>query len=70
MNRDDQADIVSDITPWLDAKIAATLCHRTQHAMFLRNSGAASVGDMVLRTESFHIWKGPIPEFTKVQKKA
>ena len=69
MNRDDQADIVRDITPWLDAKIAATLCHRTQHAMFLRNSGAPSVPDMVLRTESFHVRKGPIPEFTEIHKK-
>jgi len=69
MNRDDQADIVQDITPWLAAKIAATLCHRTQHTMFLRNSGGASISDMVLRKESFHIWKGPIPEFTEIHKK-
>ena len=62
LNRDDRAHIVRDVTPWLDAKIAATLCHRTQHAMFLRNTGLASVPDMVIRTESFHIWKGPMPE--------
>lgn len=62
LNRDDRAHIVRDITPWLYAKIAAILCHRTQHAMFLRNTGAASVPDMVIRTESFHIWKGPMPE--------
>ena len=62
LNRNDPAHIVRDVTPWLDAKIAATLCHRTQHAMFLRNTGVASVPDMVIRTESFHIWKGPMPE--------
>jgi len=61
LNKDDHADIVYDVTPWLDAKIAAALCHRTQHAMFLRNSGAPSVRDMVWTTESFHIWQGPLP---------
>jgi LmbE family N-acetylglucosaminyl deacetylase len=64
LNKDDQADIVHDIKPWIDAKIAAVLCHRTQHAMFLRNSGAPGVAKMVssmLSTESFHIWKGPLP---------
>jgi LmbE family N-acetylglucosaminyl deacetylase len=61
LNKDDRADIVHDVTPWLDAKIAAGLCHQTQHAMFLRNSGAPSVRDMVENTESFHIWQGALP---------
>jgi len=61
LNNNDHADIVHDVTPWLDAKIAAALCHQTQHAMFLRNSGAPSVRDMVWNTESFHIWQGSIP---------
>ena len=61
LNKDDPADIVRDVTQWLDTKIEAALCHKTQHAMFLRNTGAPSVEDMVLRTESFHIWKGPLP---------
>jgi len=60
LNKDDFADIVHDVTPWLDAKIAAGLCHQTQHAMFLRNSGAPSVRDMVEITESFHIWQGSL----------
>jgi len=62
LNQDDPADIVHDVTPWLEAKIAAVLCHQTQHAMFLRNSGAASVRDMVWNTESFHIWQGSLPD--------
>jgi LmbE family N-acetylglucosaminyl deacetylase len=62
LNQADRADIVNDITPWLDAKIAAALCHKTQHAMFLRNSGAPDVARMVWNTESFHIWKGPLPD--------
>ena len=61
LNQDDRADIISDIIPWLDIKVAAALCHRTQHAMFLRNSGAPSVPAMVWKTESFHIWQGPLP---------
>ena len=60
LNKDDRADIVQDVTPWLGAKIAAALCHQTQHAMFLRNSGAATVRDMVRQTESFHIWQGSL----------
>jgi LmbE family N-acetylglucosaminyl deacetylase len=62
LNQDDRADIVHDVTPWLDAKIAAGLCHQTQHAMFLRNSGAPTVRDMIQNTESFHIWQGSLPK--------
>jgi len=61
LNKDDRADIMHDVTPWLEAKIAAARCHRTQHAMFLRNSGAPSVHDMVWSAESFHIWQGFLP---------
>lgn len=61
LNKDDPANMVLDISPWLDAKIAAALCHQTQHAMFLRNSGAPSVEDMVWKTESFRLWQGQLP---------
>jgi LmbE family N-acetylglucosaminyl deacetylase len=61
LNKDDRADIVHNVTPWIEAKIAAALCHQTQHAMFLRNSGAPSVREMVWNTESFHIWQGFLP---------
>ncbi len=60
LNNNDWTDIVHDVTPWLEAKIAAALCHQTQHVMFLRNSGASSVRDMVWNTESFHIWQGSL----------
>ncbi|MBW2431540.1 MAG: PIG-L family deacetylase [Deltaproteobacteria bacterium] len=62
LNQDDKADIINDISPWHDVKVAAALCHKTQHAMFLRNSGAPSVADMVRKTEAFHIWQGPLPQ--------
>jgi len=62
LNKDDHADIISDIRPWHDIKVAAALCHKTQHAMFLRNSGAPSIADMVWKTEAFHIWQGLLPQ--------
>lgn len=65
LNRDDRADIIRDITPWKEAKTNAALCHRTQHTMFLRNSGAPSVPAMIWTMESFHIWQGPVPEELK-----
>jgi len=61
LNRDDRADFICPVGPWLDAKIAAALCHKTQHAMFLRNTGAPSVPAMIWRTETFHIWQGSLP---------
>ncbi len=55
-NQSDPADIVVDISPWFDKKVAAEMCHRSQHAMFLRNSKAKSVPEMVRRVESFRRW--------------
>ena len=62
LNPDDPADIIRDIAPWKQFKVQAALCHKTQHAMFLRNSGAEKVEDMIWPVESFRIWKGPVPE--------
>ena len=62
LNQDDAADIIANISPWHDIKVAAAMCHKTQHAMFLRNTGLPSVRDMVWKTEAFHIWNGPLPE--------
>ena len=61
INQDDPADMVRDITPWLDQKIAAALCHKTQHAMFRRNTGVQNIAQMIWRKESFHSWQGPLP---------
>jgi LmbE family N-acetylglucosaminyl deacetylase len=62
LNSDDSADIVYDITLWFEKKVAAALCHETQHAMFLRNTGVSAIRDMISKTESFHIWQGNLPE--------
>jgi N-acetylglucosamine malate deacetylase 2 len=66
LNANDRADIVCDIVLWREAKVNAALCHKTQHAMFLRNSGLPTVADMVWNTESFHLWNGPAPEELKM----
>jgi LmbE family N-acetylglucosaminyl deacetylase len=60
LNKDDRADIINDISAWHAKKVQAALCHRTQHAMFLRNSGASSVSEMVWKIETFHIWQGSL----------
>ncbi len=59
MNRSDLANLVLDLTPVLEAKIQATLCHRTQHAMFVRNSSRQarrqlSIPEIVVKMESLH----------------
>jgi N-acetylglucosamine malate deacetylase 2 len=53
LNRSDKADIVRDVTPWLETKIAAAMQHRTQHTMFLRNTRVSSVAEMISSIESF-----------------
>jgi LmbE family N-acetylglucosaminyl deacetylase len=62
LNRDDHADFIHDVRPWLDIKITAALCHKTQHAMFLRNTGAPSVPAMIWPVETFRIWQGRLPD--------
>jgi LmbE family N-acetylglucosaminyl deacetylase len=37
-NKDDPADLVLDVGPAIDHKIKAALCHRTQHALFVRRA--------------------------------
>jgi LmbE family N-acetylglucosaminyl deacetylase len=57
-NRDDPADMVIDVTSWLDAKCAALACHQTQLSMMYRNSGQSDLRQMVRSVERFHRW-GP-----------
>jgi LmbE family N-acetylglucosaminyl deacetylase len=64
INRDDPADLVVDITPWLDRKLAGVQEHKSQHAMFLRNNKATELVDMLRRTEAFHSW--PVDRFPSV----
>ncbi len=57
INRNDPADIVLDITPWLSQKIAAFDAHRTQHGLFFRKNPGKTIGDIPGRKESFHQWR-------------
>jgi LmbE family N-acetylglucosaminyl deacetylase len=56
INRDDPADLVVDVTPWLDRKLAALECHRTQHAMIRRNSKETDLRRVLRSVESFRRW--------------
>jgi N-acetylglucosamine malate deacetylase 2 len=60
INRDDPADLVLDITPWLERKLGVVRAHVSQHAMFLRNNKTDRLEDVVRRTEAFRRW--PLPE--------
>ena len=59
MNKDDPAHIVLDISSVREQKVQAALCHKTQNAMFIRNTSKeaghpVSLPDVILPTESFH----------------
>jgi LmbE family N-acetylglucosaminyl deacetylase len=47
-NNDDNADFVLFIQPWYAAKLEATKCHRTQHALFVRRASQAAGRQMTL----------------------
>jgi N-acetylglucosamine malate deacetylase 2 len=57
MNVDAPAHLVLDIAPYMAHKIAAALCHRTQHALFVRHGSelagrAVTVPEVVMSAES------------------
>lgn len=67
MNKDDPADLVIDITAVLPQKIAAAECHRTQHALFVRNASKdagrpLTVPEVILPVESLRRQYPPVPE--------
>ena len=58
-NQDDPAHLVVDISTVFDIKLAATLCHRTQHALFIRRPSEAAgrmvtIPEVILNMESLH----------------
>ena len=55
-NQSDPATLTLDVSPWFERKVAAAMCHRSQHAMFLRNSRQPTVRDMVRRIEHLRLW--------------
>jgi LmbE family N-acetylglucosaminyl deacetylase len=56
INKDDPADLVVDVRPWLAQKIAAYQAHRTQHALFFRHNEGKTLDQIPLRIESFRRW--------------
>lgn len=68
-NADDKANLVIDITPTLEQKTKAAMCHRTQHALFVRRASQKagrqlSVPDVLMHQESLHF---AYPSRSKVQ---
>ncbi len=64
-NKDDEAHLVLDVTPVLAQKTAAALCHRTQHALFVRNASkdagrAVTVEEVIVRLESLRRHLPPV----------
>ncbi|NJN15587.1 MAG: hypothetical protein HC822_04475 [Oscillochloris sp.] len=62
LNHDDRATHIFDISPWFAAKLAAAACHRSQHAMFYRNTELQDLAAIVLRYESLRLWRGELPD--------
>ena len=58
-NQDDPAHLILDISPALQQKIAAALCHKTQHALFVRRSSIQAgrqltVPEVIMKLEGLH----------------
>jgi len=58
-NKRDPAHLVLDVSPVMDEKTRAALCHRTQHNLFIRNTSLrlgrqVSVAETLLNLESLH----------------
>ena len=62
-NQSDPVTDTLDVSPWLEQKVLAAMCHRSQHAMFVRNSKAPSVRDMVRSVEHLRRW--PAEEYLR-----
>lgn len=59
-NADDNANLVVDITPALEQKTNAAMCHQTQHALFVRRASEDSghqmrVAEVLMNQESLHL---------------
>ena len=65
-NPDDPADIVVDVSVYLDQKEAAALCHATQNALFVRRRSKQAgrkitVREALMTEEAFHRHWPPAP---------
>jgi LmbE family N-acetylglucosaminyl deacetylase len=53
-NESDPAHFALDVSPWHDAKLAAMVCHRTQHELFKRRRKLQHVSEAIRLVEAFH----------------
>lgn len=53
-NQNEPAHLALDIRPWLDAKVAALECHRSQHALFLRKRPGQTLREAARKVEAYH----------------
>ncbi|MBE0696744.1 MAG: hypothetical protein IH586_07460, partial [Anaerolineaceae bacterium] len=58
-NKDTPAHMVMDISPFLEQKTAAAMCHVTQHALFIRHGSEQAgrklgVAEVIQSVESLH----------------
>jgi len=59
INKDDAADLILDVSPFLNQKESAALCHKTQNALFVRRRSEVAGRQLTLRevmlsVESLH----------------
>ena len=69
-NRDDPADFIIDVEPLREQKTRAALCHRTQHALFIRRTSQnlgrqVSVPEVVSGVESLHRVRAGAPHASR-----
>jgi N-acetylglucosamine malate deacetylase 2 len=60
-NQDDPADLILDVSSVQPQKTQAALCHRTQHALFVRRASEEagrrlSVPEVIMKVESLRRW--------------
>jgi LmbE family N-acetylglucosaminyl deacetylase len=64
-NKDDPAHLIIEISDVLDMKINAAMCHRTQHALFVRRGSqqagrTLAVAETITKIESLHRVSPPV----------
>jgi LmbE family N-acetylglucosaminyl deacetylase len=61
-NRSDPFHLALDVTPWIEAKHTAMLCHRTQFVSFTRRRNLKTVREATRTVEAFHRHWPPVPD--------
>lgn len=74
LNKDDAADLILDVSPFLNQKESAALCHKTQNALFIRRRSEMAgrqltIRKVMLNVESLHrVFGNKEDELTKLLK--